>query len=134
MLENLDAKKLHAVFQALTTARKRLDERDWIQGQLAVDERGNEVPVPCGVGLCSVGFVRLALHEHHDPRGDLSSHCCSALLGSLRELGYEHYTVTGWNDFSGRTKEQVVAVFEHAIARVKKLLEERACVSEETSA
>lgn len=98
------------VIAALTHARDTI-EAGWCQG------RGVLVRSHGGTAYCAVAAIAKA------SRSDSGFAIC-ALLRAIPEaaptpLGYETKSIVRWNDTPGRTKEEVLAVFDRAINMIE---------------
>lgn len=98
------------VLACLIAARKRITpEGAWCQGGIAKDETGVKVDIdsPRAVAWCAWGATGL---------GDATRQADAALA---RALGSDRCVVS-WNDDPKRTKKQVLALFDKAIALRRK--------------
>jgi hypothetical protein len=99
------------VASALRAARAKI-ERGWCKNDYAVDEEGLSVlPTnPRATNFCAVGALRsLGLHI------DLFIEAERALSS---QIGWE--VVVDWNDKRGRTKQDVLDLYDQAIASLEK--------------
>jgi hypothetical protein len=85
----------------LQAARSKI-EQGWCQG--AMRQRGK---------VCMFGALS------HEDDGSLSRAAAEVLLAAIHSRGYSHGQVTAFNDAAGRTKEQVLEVYDAAIARAR---------------
>lgn len=102
---------MHAVVQCLTEARARV-ERRWIQGA-GTDYQG---------GVCTAAAVE-TVYAEHEWDGDVRLVALLLIEDAIRRRhgGWlVHPTIPMWNDSPERTKAQVLAVFDEAIAVAEK--------------
>ena len=102
---------------------RSLVERGWTQGTLARDKEG--IPThPQAAGACSWcmsgALHRVAASERvNGPHFDQAWHALDEAVSKHNEAVSKHEwppTFTSWNDDSGRTHPEVLAVFDAAIA------------------
>ncbi len=86
------------------------DKSSWIQGALATDDLGNEVPLKDATCFCLVGGIALLLSHKYDY--PLEKHVASALAWAINPLGLDIVgtCLTDWNDAPGRTYREVLAL------------------------
>lgn len=105
----------------LKEARTLIDEKGWTQRASARDPYGNNVGATNrhAVCFCSLGALHRAAVELHGPSADMAEikHAIDRLQRSLPQ-GFT--AVSLWNDRSERTKAEVLAVFDKAIASAEK--------------
>lgn len=95
---------MHEVVQCLIEARAKVAHR-WIQGR-AYDHDG---------GFCTAGAVEMTVNQHK--WGDaVRSECWRRLSEQIHLQSNWNTTIPQWNDFGGRTKREVVALFDATIA------------------
>ena len=107
--------------QLLVDARRVIAEKGWCQGTIARDSKGECVYEDSAkaVSFCMVGAIQVAGGKGFDTfsrpgiraRGRLTQ-AITARYGAMR--------IERFNDTEGRTKEEVLAVFDAAIKREKK--------------
>ena len=100
------------VSTVLTRALKRI-KKGWCQENYAIDKNGEDVD-PCGdkaVAWCALGAIDSIIPNEFSIIND----CEKTLLSMIKGNSISH-----WNDAKKRTKEEVVALFEKAIAKAKK--------------
>jgi hypothetical protein len=102
------------ILQILKNARNLLKKKGWTQGANACNERGTEVGYTAenAATFCARGAV-----WHVDEGNDEAATRALALLSSctISNLG-----LISWNDSPGRTKEEVLALFDRAIEKAEK--------------
>lgn len=106
---------MKAVYQTLVEARKLIDEKGWTQGAMFRSSTGVKLSFlkkEQTASYCMVGALRAQYRP--DP----------SIYGQVQELlhdviGEEWASLESWNDQPGRTKEEVLAVFDKAIERAK---------------
>lgn len=134
--------------ETLTTARN-LIEQGWCQGDYAKDHKGDQVPPESkdAIEFCSVGALIRAAGKNRPPfsaeRDDLFTNCLKRLREAMHRAesfiepgpdweaeleGWQHLLktnnkwgiITMWNDFSKNHQQEVVALYDRAIAIEKK--------------
>lgn len=117
-----------SVMRAVMTTGRSCVERGWTQHVAARDANGMEVNDidDVAVEFCITGAVGLAAHQHYiDHRvGEWTLRV--AALDRLKEAGaiLPSESLHDWNDDSSRTKEQVLALFDKALAAIPEEPEE----------
>lgn len=100
------------VKEDLITARAKV-ETGWCQGTAARDKRGNHVSAQSldATQFCILGAVSAARPANSVP----------VIAELYRTLNHEEYqgALSGFNDAPGRTQEEVLALFDKAIARAE---------------
>lgn len=101
--------------QVLQTARKFLDDYGWIQGDYGHED----------IGFCAIGAIWTAVWkffprgtgEQRERGGRLAGRAAKQLKDSIAWPFSS--TLASWNDEPGRTKEEVLALFDSAIATLE---------------
>ena len=95
------------IINILKNARKRV-ARGWIQGQ---------GQTPNGSHVCSAQAIALQIME--DEQVTRSSHYDTAskllLAAAYEQTGQVWGSVPDWNDTTGRTQQEVLDTFDHAV-------------------
>lgn len=107
--------------EVLVAARWILDNVGWCQGHSMVDAAGNPLDTYQGadmkkaVALCSAGAVNVV---NVGVKWNLISDAIYALSVAGSPQG-QHTSIVQWNDAPGRTKKEVLDLFDSAIAKCK---------------
>lgn len=100
----------------------------WRQGELAIDEDGNEVEGgdPMAVAWCLDGAIQAAYADSQTFDRSAMFNAVERILAERGELPAEPVGVDGhtrpagrWNDEAGRSQREVVAVLETAERRIR---------------
>ena len=87
---------------------KKHDRDLWINSNSDLKDQFTSQEAKEIIGFCSIGAIRAV--EATDVKTKLDA------IEAIRSVIPPSYrTITSWNDFSDRTKEQVLAVFDRAI-------------------
>lgn len=102
--------KVERTLAALKEGKRKI-KKNWLQGEWAIDENGDEVKATSekAVGWCALGAVGLNTDEKLNPAG-------RALTVAL-EPGWT--SVFEFNDDGAETAQDVVKVFDRAIKHVE---------------
>lgn len=105
----------------LKTAKQLLIDKGWIKGDYARDADGNRVPAVSSSATCYciLGALKAASHSVDDHTGAMAPLRCSIVnaINGMRKTNFgADYGIHPWNDDPARTKEEVLAVFDAAIA------------------
>ena len=116
--------------EILERGKQNIVDLGWAQGDYIVtsgDPRNDDAKV-CGV--CTLGACRLALLDIDEvtPKTDVyldrvlehDEYAAYSDAVDLLEIATGEYDVAGWNDKVHRTRDEVLAVFDAAIAAAKR--------------
>jgi hypothetical protein len=94
--------------EILNKAADVIDERGWTQGEYE----------NCAGGVCARGaiFVAVGLNPLAAAFGSDSAACSDAEYTSVRFRNWLGVMISGWNDDSGRTPEQVTSALRECAA------------------
>ena len=97
--------------EAMVGARQVLAEMGWCRGVPAMDEEGEwrRATSPKAVVFCALGAVDRVTDHNPFLQNDVNR-----LLSDL-----SGHPILTWNDAPGRTKEEVIALFDQAIASLE---------------
>ena len=87
--------------EILRGAKEKIEKHGWIQNSYGSDE----------IGFCSSGAIQSFVGL---PRNQCARLCHPAMIAVRNAVG--EYCIPEWNDRPGRTKEEVLAAFDKAIA------------------
>ena len=117
--------------EILIQGKQNIVDLGWAQGDYIVTDEDprNEASKVCGV--CTLGACRLALlgiNKTVTPRTDVyldrvlevEDYAAYQDAVDLLEVATGDYDVAGWNDKVHRTRDDVLAVFDAAIAAAKR--------------
>lgn len=98
--------KEQSLKDTLVEARSLIQDVGWTQGTYATYAEGNKV-----IGYCALGALS-ATHAGPEIRHD------AIMRLSKQTVQYNGSDIVSYNDAEGRTKEEVLAVFDQAIESV----------------
>ena len=119
--EGGDEKKMSDLTKDILTSGKAFVEHwGWTQGRLAMNEDGREVEEydDGAVCFCAEGAIRRAGYEMWKVNAGEPREIAGAVDAALEAIGdLAGDFVHDWNDHPDRTRDEVVAIFDRAIAK-----------------
>lgn len=105
------------VVEVLTEARRKIAEVGWCKGNFVARDEEGKICAYCAYGAISWS---IPLELSQPVRVGVSEGAIGKLKEVLRaEHGFDDY-IAEWNDAEGRTKEEVIDLFDEALARALK--------------
>jgi hypothetical protein len=100
--------------EALIATRWILQHTGWCQGQYYMNKEGHSTmnPLYGSLGGCCLGGARDLVECD---RAALRSKLFGKILGAIKNVDNNCYTVVDWNDHPERTKEEVFALLDKLI-------------------
>ncbi len=89
--------------EVLNAAADHLEEHGWCQGAFFIGSR-----------CCASGAIRLVTSGHMGVPGPDSVRARTRLREYLSVPGCPVFSIFDWNDFAGRTKEEVIGAMREA--------------------
>jgi hypothetical protein len=120
-MEFNNRRELTQTIRDLTRAMNAIINRGWTQGAFARNRNGEECDVRSGAAcFCSLGAIEYATKSKNGDRHELRCEKASDALALGLPRPYK--SVVPYNDKPGRTRSQVVSLFQRAIKKLEKRL------------
>ena len=118
--------------QILEKAKEVLVDHEWTTRALCRDSHGTDVPINSddGHAFCAEGALKYAAWHLGQfqiaPSGVYFGTLGAAYLSAIRTLNdaidessCANWSISGWNDATGRTKKEVVVSYDQALVKAK---------------